>query len=615
MVNVIEHTKVLFGRDIRKTFRRDTGEIVHALDGVSLEVEHGTLTALVGPDGAGKTTLIRLAAGLMTADGGELKILGVDVAADPQQVQDRIGYMPQKFGLYEDLSVQENLDFYADLHGITAEERRERYPRLMEMTALGPFTQRLAGRLSGGMKQKLGLACTLVRAPELLLLDEPTVGVDPLSRRELWEIIRQLVNDQGLTVLLSTSYLDEAERCDRVIVIHQGRVLVQGHPSDVSGLAAGRVFVAEPPAGRKAREFQARLLDHPGVVDAVPEGGRVRFVRAADADPSAGRDISFDDLVATPAPPRFEDGFMVLLQQTRSKKTDQEQEDRQGDKETRTVSESGDLPVSVSPGLRVSLSSEHDAVVQVRDLVRQFGSFAAVNHISFDVQRGEIFGLLGPNGAGKTTTFRMLCGLLPATSGTLRVAGVDLRRARASARQRIGYVAQKFSLYGQLSVTENLEFFASAYNLRGARKRDRIDRALQQFDLAPLAGLPSGNLPGGFKQRLAMAAALLHGPEILFLDEPTSGADPLARREFWRRITALAEQGVTAVVTTHFMEEAEYCDRVAIMDAGRMLAQGTPAEIRSRAPAEPGRESTMEDAFIAVVEQAREGESTSRGAA
>jgi pyoluteorin transport system ATP-binding protein len=609
-MSVTEYKKVLLGRDIRKTFRRNGGEIVHALDGVSLEVEHGTLTALVGPDGAGKTTLIRLEAGLMTADGGELKILGVDVAADPQQVQDRIGYMPQKFGLYEDLSVQENLDFYADLHGVTAEERRERYPRLMQMTALGPFTQRLAGRLSGGMKQKLGLACTLVRAPELLLLDEPTVGVDPLSRRELWEIIRQLVNDQGLTVLLSTSYLDEAERCDRVIVIHQGRVLAQGHPSDVSGLAAGRVFVAEPPAGRKAREFQARLLDHPGVVDAVPEGGRVRFVRAADTDPSAGRDISFDDVVATPVPPRFEDGFMVLLQQTRSKKTDQEQEDRQGDKETRTVSELGDLPVSLSPGLHDSLSS--DAVVQVRDLVRQFGSFAAVNHISFDVQRGEIFGLLGPNGAGKTTTFRMLCGLLPATSGTLRVAGVDLRRARASARQRIGYVAQKFSLYGQLSVTENLEFFASAYNLRGARKRDRIDRALQQFDLAPLAGLPSGNLPGGFKQRLAMAAALLHGPEILFLDEPTSGADPLARREFWRRITALSEEGVTAVVTTHFMEEAEYCDRVAIMDAGRMLAHGTPAEIRSRALSEEEREPTMEDAFIAVVEQARERESNGR---
>ena len=619
-MNVIEHTEVLFARDIRKTFRRDTGETVHALDGVSLEVEHGTLTALVGPDGAGKTTLIRLAAGLMTADGGELKILGVDVAADPQQVQDRIGYMPQRFGLYEDLSVQENLDLYADLHGVTAEERRERYPRLMEMTALGPFTQRLAGRLSGGMKQKLGLGCTLIRAPELLLLDEPTVGVDPLSRRELWEIIRQLVNDQGLTVLLSTSYLDEAERCGHVIVMHQGKVLAQGRPSDVSGLAAGRVFLAEPPTGRKAREFQARLLDHPGVIDAVPEGGRVRFVRAADTDSSAGSEISFDDVVATPVPARFEDGFMVLLQQRTDKKTR-----RKGEGETDLpVSLSPSLPVSqsVSPGLPVSLSSDvslpaHEPAVQVRNLVRQFGSFVAVDHISFDVQRGQIFGLLGPNGAGKTTTFRMLCGLLPATSGTLRVAGVDLRRARASARQRIGYVAQKFSLYGQLSVTENLEFFASAYNLRGTRKRDRLDWALRQFDLASLAGLPSGNLPGGFKQRLAMAAALLHEPEILFLDEPTSGADPLARREFWRRITALAEQGVTAVVTTHFMVEAEYCDRIAIMDAGQILAQGTPAEIRERAPSQDDRERTMEDAFIAVVEEAREsvGRTAPKGAA
>jgi ABC-2 type transport system ATP-binding protein len=249
-------------------------------------------------------------------------------------------------------------------------------------------------------------------------------------------------------------------------------------------------------------------------------------------------------------------------------------------------------------------------VVEVRDLVRRFGSFTAVDHVSFEVRSGEIFGLLGPNGAGKTTTFRMLCGLLPATSGTLRVAGVDLRRARASARQRIGYVAQKFSLYGQLSVTDNLEFFASAYGLRGGRKRERIDWALSQFELSDLARLPSGQLAGGYKQRLAMAAALLHEPEILFLDEPTSGADPLARREFWRRITALVEQGVTVIVTTHFMEEAEYCDRVAIMDAGRVLVQGTPAEIRRRARPEPGRTPTMENAFIAVVEAARDRKGT-----
>ncbi len=247
-------------------------------------------------------------------------------------------------------------------------------------------------------------------------------------------------------------------------------------------------------------------------------------------------------------------------------------------------------------------------VVAVRDLVRRFGTFTAVDHVSFDVRRGEIFGLLGPNGAGKTTTFRMLCGLLPASGGILQVAGTDLRYARASARQHIGYVAQKFSLYGQLSVTENLEFFASAYGLRAGRKRERIDWAMQQFELDRLSHLASGQLPGGYKQRLAMAAALLHEPEILFLDEPTSGADPLARREFWHRITMLAEGGVTVIVTTHFMEEAEYCDRVAILDSGRILAQGTPAEIRARGRAEGGREPNMEDAFIAIVQEARKGQ-------
>lgn len=590
MSTVGTSTPVVLGQDIRKTFRRENGEVVEALDGVSLEVGAGMLAALVGPDGAGKTTLIRLATGLMELDGGKLQILGVDVSVDPQQVQDRIGYMPQKFGLYEDLTVQENLDLYADLHGVTAEERRGRYPRLMEMTALGPFTNRLAGRLSGGMKQKLGLACTLVRSPELLLLDEPTVGVDPLSRRELWDIILHLVNDQGLTVLVSTSYLDEAERCKHVVVLHQGKVLAQGRPEDVSRLADGRTYFAIPPAGQKASTFQARLLDQPGVLDAVPEGGRVRFIRDADADGL------LPEIAVEPARPRFEDGFMVLLHETISQRS----------------------PVSAMKLQRPPQPTGNGAVVEVRDLVRCFGNFTAVDHVSFDVQGGEIFGLLGPNGAGKTTTFRMLCGLLPATSGTLHVAGADLRRARASARQRIGYVAQKFSLYGQLSVIENLEFFASAYGLHSARRRERIDWALQQFELGALTDLPSGQLPGGYKQRLAMAAALLHEPETLFLDEPTSGVDPLARREFWRRITALAEQGVTVIVTTHFMEEAQYCDRIVIMDAGRVLAQGTPAEVRRRAYKDGEPEPTMEDAFITIVEEARKNDfnrSAERGAA
>jgi len=246
-----------------------------------------------------------------------------------------------------------------------------------------------------------------------------------------------------------------------------------------------------------------------------------------------------------------------------------------------------------------------DTVVEVHELVRRFGQFLAVDRVSFNVNRGEIFGLLGPNGAGKTTTFRMLCGLLPASAGSLKVAGVDVRHARASARQHLGYVAQKFSLYGQLTVDENLRFFARAYGLESESRRARIAWALDQFKLEPFLKLPAAQLPGGFKQRLAMAAALLHRPEILFLDEPTSGADPFARREFWQRITALAGTGVTVIVTTHFMEEAEYCDRALILDDGRVLAQGTPDELRALAPVRAGHLATMEDAFIAIVEKAR----------
>lgn len=567
---------------LHKRFQRGTGELVQALADVSLTVQPGTLTALVGPDGAGKTTLLRLIAGLMTPDQGALEVIGVDVGRDPQQVQDRIGYMPQKFGLYEDLSVQENLDLYADLHGIVPAQRQEIYPRLFEMTQLGRFRERLAGKLSGGMKQKLGLACTLVRAPELLLLDEPTVGVDPLSRRELWEIVLKLVREDGLTVVVSTSYLDEAELCDHTVVMHAGKVLAQGTPGEITEKAKDRVFIVETPDGMPARSLQAKLFQRKGIIDAVPEAGQVRIV-LEQANGTAPLTIDGREAVQRPATPRFEDGFMVLFAAV-------------AERAGRSAMEL-ERPVPRHGG---------EVAVEVDDLVRKFGDFTAVDHVSFKVRRGEIYGLLGPNGAGKSTTFRMLCGLLPASQGQLRVAGADLRTSRAQAREKLGYVAQKFSLYGQLSVDENLDFFASAYGLRGRRKAQRIAWAKEQFELDRFASLPSIQLPGGFKQRLAMGAALLHEPEILFLDEATSGADPMARREFWGRITSLSEQGVTVIVTTHFMEEAEYCDRIIILDAGRNLAEGTPAEIRARARPQAGREATMEDAFIAVVEEARE---------
>lgn len=572
-------TYALVARGIGKSFAAAKGSPeVRALDEVSIEVGTGAISALVGPDGAGKTTLLRLAAGLMVADAGTMIVLGIDAARDPQAVQDRISYMPQRFGLYDDLSVQENLDLYADLHGVDREARRKRYARLMEMTDLGRFTGRPAGKLSGGMKQKLGLACTLVRSPELLLLDEPTVGVDPLSRRELWDIVEQLVREENLSVLVSTSYMDEAARCALVTILHEGRVLAGGTPESIRETAAGLCFAATPPAGQAPRHLQAALLDDRDIVDAVPRGGRVRVVCTKEA--VAGKD-------AVAVEPTLEDGVMLALRAKVQR----------------------DFATAAAVGTSAARTKKGDGkVIEVNDLVRRFGDFTAVDRTSFSVERGEIFGLLGPNGAGKTTTFRMLCGLLPASSGSLRVAGYDLRRARARARQEIGYVSQKFALYGSLSVDENLSFFGGAYGLRGARLRDRMASVKAQFDLNEASRTPAGQLPGGFRQRLAMAAALLHEPEILFLDEPTSGADPLARREFWRRITALAEGGTTAVVTTHFMEEAEYCDRVVIQDEGKVLALGTPDDIRWQAGEGTRGQLDMEQAFIAIVQQHRKGE-------
>lgn len=571
---------------VDKTSKRSTDAVCQ----VSINVAAGSLTALVGPDGAGKTSFLRMAAGLIEPDSGSLHVLGIDVRQDPQAVQDRISYMPQRFGLYDDLSVQENLDLYADLHGVLNSERSKRFARLLDMTNLGPFSQRLAGQLSGGMKQKLGLACTLVRAPELLLLDEPTVGVDPLSRRELWAIVQQLVDEQGLTVVLSTAYLDEAERCQQVVLMREGKVLADGAPSLLRLPAEGRCFVATPPAGTSARLFQALLLDDTAsIIDAVPQAGEVRFIRQL-TDPVSKPIASLGDAKVRPVPATLEDGFMVLLHQSRP----------------------ANSPVAMAalPTQRAAtaLGTQRETVIEVHDLVRKFGDFVAVANTTFKVKKGEVFGLLGPNGAGKTTTFRMLCGLLPATSGTLSVAGVDLRQARANARRHIGYVSQKFALYGNLNVWENLKFFAGAYGLRGRAAEARIHLVMDQFELGGLRNTSTGQLPGGFKQRLAMAAALLHQPQILFLDEPTSGTDPLARREFWHRITALAEQGTTIVVTTHFMEEAEYCDRIVIQDAGRVLAIGTPREIRERASAttQTSLESVgMEEAFIGIVLQAR----------
>ncbi len=567
--------------NVRRSFRSG-GRTVEALAGVTAWAARSRITGLVGPDGAGKTTLMRLIAGLLLPDSGRIEVLGVDVAREPLAVQGRLGYMPQRFGLYEDLSVRENLDLYADLQNLAPGARAARYAELMHMTGLEPFLSRMAGRLSGGMKQKLGLACTLVNPPALLLLDEPTVGVDPVSRRELWQIIELLVRDSQTTVLFSTAYLDEAERCAHVLLIHEGRLLGSGPPQDFMAEMSGRSFLATAPIGRRA--LQESLAETAGVIDTVIQGGRVRLVTAASADPQAIA-AGIAGLALTPVPPRFEDSFVARLR-------------------TRAVSgerrPTPEVAVTATAGATGG-EGKREAVISVQHVTRRFGPFIAVDDVSFEVARGEVFGLLGANGAGKSTTFRMLCGLLPPSAGALRVAGFDLRTAAAVARRRIGYMAQRFSLYGDLTVRQNLTFFASVYGLSGSVQTRRIEWAMTEFALGPLLLARANDLPLGFKQRLALACALMHEPEILFLDEPTSGVDPLARREFWRRIGALAAGGVTVLVTTHFMEEAEYCDRLLIMSEGRVLTEGTPDAIKAAARRAELPDPTLEDAFIAAV--------------
>jgi len=557
---------------------------VTALADISFKVKRGVVTGLIGPDGAGKTTVMRLMAGLLVPDRGKALVLGLDATEDSRAVQAAIGYMPQRFGLYEDLTVLENLDLYADLQGVSRAERPKRYKELLRMTGMAPFTDRLAGRLSGGMKQKLGIACTLIKPPELLLLDEPTVGVDPVSRRELWNIVYRQVEDEGMSVLLSTAYLDEAARCREVILLHDGHFLGQGEPDSFSAKLSGHSFMVQS-SDESRRALQGRLCRLAGVTDAIILGDRIRLVTDQPSTPDeVGRryGLPAGSLSVEAVSPRFEDAFITLLSSY--------VQDDPGKKEKSGIRASA-----------VENSGDQDVIV-VRKLRRDFGNFCAVKELSFSVRRGEIFGLLGANGAGKTTTFRMLCGLLPASSGTLQVAGRNLRKARAPARARIGYMAQKFSLYSGLTVLQNLRFFSSAYGLFGKKQLERIQWALVAFDLEAELNSVSGDLPLGYKQRLALAAALMHEPDILFLDEPTSGVDPLARREFWHYINGLAEAKVTVLVTTHFMEEAEYCDRLLIMARGEVLAAGIPHEMKKRCQTPEHPNPTMEDAFIDLIE-------------
>ena len=484
-------------KNLTKTFGKIT-----ALDSLSLNIEKGKITGLMGADGAGKTTLLRTIIGLLVPDKGEILTLGFNPVTQKDELTPLIGYMPQKFGLYEDLTVIENLTLYADLKNVPHE-----FEKMLEFTKLAPFQDRLAGALSGGMKQKLGLACTLLGTPEFLLLDEPSVGVDPISRRDLMQMVREMINPET-TVLWSTAYLDEAHSFDTAVVIDKGRVIYEGKPHDL---------------GATAQEFEDKVIDLMG-------------------------------------------GYKQEVSQ---------------------IAENYTL-----------LKDIKDCTVEADNLEKKYGNFYAVKNNSFCIQKGEIFGLLGPNGAGKSTSFKMMCGLAKPTNGTARIMGIDITKDPEKARSNLGYMAQKFSLYGSLTVRENLEFFASAYGIKFKNRASKVQEIIEVFGLKDYADQKSEELPLGLKQRLSMACALIHNPPVLFLDEPTSGVDVLTRRDFWNHITSLAQKGVTILVTTHFMDEAEYCDRISLFYHGETIALGTPQELKNKA-----RAKTMEETFITLIKE------------
>ncbi|MDX7736319.1 MULTISPECIES: ATP-binding cassette domain-containing protein [Aeromonas] len=568
-----------------------------ALNAISATIPAGGITGLVGPDGAGKSTLLRLLAGLLIPEAGTIRVLGLDPVSEGDLLRQHLGYMPQQFGLYEDLSVLENLTLYADLRGVLEPERTPTFARLLAFTDLARFTARPAGKLSGGMKQKLGLACALLGTPDVLLLDEPGVGVDPISRRALWQMVRELAKG-GMTVLWSTAYLDEAELCDHVLLMADGEVRTSGTPADLMGAMASRCWLLEAGQldGRERRALLRRALAHPSVMDGAVAGERVRLLLHPGMMPPPLAELQLTNGAFQPAQPRLEDAFIDLLGGSPG-----------GESSLAAGMREAELPQGVSP----------EAVIEARHLTKRFGDFAATDDVSFAVRRGEIFGLLGPNGAGKSTTFKMECGLLRPSEGQALVTGIDLAHSPSAARQRLGYMAQKFSLYKQLTVAQNLSFFAGIYGLFGRHQQTRIDAMVTAFALAPWLDQKAESLPLGLRQRLSLACALLHEPPLLFLDEPTSGVDPVTRREFWSHINALADHGVTVLVTTHFMDEAEYCDRIALIYRGKLLALGTPDDLKGLAAKEAATSlptgslptcslPTMEEAFITLVERASE---------
>jgi ABC-2 type transport system ATP-binding protein len=531
-----------------------------AVRGLSLEVGEGEIFGLIGPDGAGKTTTFQILAGVMEATEGV-----ADVFDKPaRDARSETGYLTQAFSLYPDLTVSENLRYAGDLRHVAPAEIAARGRRYLEMFDLDRFVERLAGRLSGGMKQKLSLACALVSEPRVLLLDEPTTGVDPVSRREFWDALAHLAAD-GLTILVATPYLDEAERCRRVALMHKGELRQMGTPDELrASVRATRLEVHTDAVGAAERVLAETARRHDDIVDVQRFGDRLDLLAR---DPDAARTLVEHEM----------DGAGVRVRDIRVDEPSLE------NVFVASLRALGEEPAqTLFPGRQDHGRLRGRVAIGAQSLTKQFGSFTAVADVTLQIRYGEIYGLLGANGAGKTTTIKMLCGLLDATSGAIEVAGERGDIGAEGVRQQIGYMSQKFSLYDDLTIRENLEFFAGVY---GVPPRERAEKQRWVLAFAGLEGQQdqiTGRLPGGWKQRVAFGAAIMHEPSVLFLDEPTSGVDPLARRAFWRMINQLADAGTAILVTTHYLEESEQCNRLGFMANGELVAEGSPSAIKAQ---------------------------------
>lgn len=551
-------------KELKKTF---LGGTVVALDGITVQIPEGIITGVVGPDGAGKTTLLRTLTGLMSIDSGTGSVFAYDIATQAEKIQQNLGYLPQKFGLYEDLTVAQNLALFSNLQGISQNDPQ--LQKLMQFSGLFPFQQRLVGDLSGGMKQKLGIVVTMMRTPKLILLDEPTTGVDPLSQEDLWKMILEL-HQQNITIVVTTSDLSEADRCQHIILLNEGKVLFAGDPKDFKKTVEGKTFFFDH-VGSKKRQAIDLLLGNHGIIDAMVAGEKVR-VTFDKSDPITDPQVyGFDKKTEIyPREPDIEDAFIYRL---------------------------GGVPKR--PTFKISQESltdkDDENAIEAIGLTKYFGNFIAVNKISFAIKRGEIFGLLGPNGAGKSTTFKMLCGLIKPTEGEAFVGGVSLKKSTRKAREMMGYMAQKFSLYDNMTVMQNMRFFSGIYPVKN--RDNAIAEMVEVFHLQDYVNTLTRNLPLGFKQRLALSCALMHRPKVLFLDEPTSGIDPLTRREFWHQINVLAAAGVSVLISTHLMDEAEFCDRIGLIYQGMLRVTDTPEKLKERLPSSKDHKVTLTDVF------------------